>query len=139
MSVLQGKRQESKVQFLETARKLEVYTLQHCVKFPKRYAQTITNNIVNLSISIYNELKSANSIFPTNKEEAQIRKNCFIKANCDLQALISQLEIARSVLNDTVSVSVWCSWLELMEQEAKLISAVKKADKERYKTLPDRA
>ena len=139
MSVLESKRQESKVQFLETARNLEIFTLQHCAKFPKRYAYTITNNIINLSISIYNELKSANSIFPTNKEEVQMRKNCFIKANCELQALISQLDIARGVLNDTVSVSIWCSWLDLMEQEAKLISAVRKADKERYKSLPNRA
>ena len=139
MSVLLGKRQESKVQFLETARNLEIFTLQHCAKFPKRYAYTITNNIINLSISIYNELKSANSIFPTNKDEAQLRKNCLIKANCDLQAFMSQLDIARAVLNDVVSVSIWCTWLEYIEEEAKLISAVRKADKERYKNLPDRA
>ena len=36
MSVYVSKRNESKVQFLETARKLSAHTLTYCLKAPKR-------------------------------------------------------------------------------------------------------
>lgn len=135
MAVTEYKRQVSKVQFLETARELEIFTFKHCAKFPKRYSATLTNNIVNLSISILNELKSANSIYPTNQSEVQLRQDCFIRANCNLQALISQLDIARDLFMDTTSVNTWCEWMRLVDEEAKLISAIKKTDKERYKNF----
>lgn len=37
MAVLASKRGESAVQFLDTAREIELYTLRYAVKFPKRY------------------------------------------------------------------------------------------------------
>ena len=48
MSVLKSKRGESAVQFLETARELEIYTIKQCAKFPKlikifTLAFTLTN------------------------------------------------------------------------------------------------
>lgn len=37
MSVHKHDRHESQLQFIETARQLEIFTLRNCVKFPKRY------------------------------------------------------------------------------------------------------
>lgn len=136
MSVLKKDRGESAVQFLETARNLEIFTLRACAKFPKRYTFLITAEIAQLSRSIYNNVKSANSIFPTNQSEVQMRRNFFTKANCDLQCLVSQLDVAKVMFGEEVKVGTWCQWMDLIEEEAKLISAIKKIDKERYKDLP---
>jgi len=73
MSVLKSKRGESAVQFLETARELEIYTIKQCAKFPKRFMFLITNDIVSLAKSVYNDVKSANSIYPTNSAEVQFK------------------------------------------------------------------
>lgn len=136
MGVLKKDRGLSSVQFVDTARALEVLTLKNCLKFPKRYTFFITTEIVRLSQSVYNNVKSANSIYPTNQIEAQMRRDYFTKANCDLQALISQLGVAKEIITTEMKATIWIEWMNLIEEEAKLISAVKKNDKERFKSLP---
>ena len=89
MAVLKSNRNESQLQFLDTARDLEIFTLRNCVKFPKRYTFFITTEIVRLSQSVYNNVKAANSIFPSGELEVQLRRDYLTKANCDLQCLIS--------------------------------------------------
>lgn len=59
MSVLKSKRGESAMQFLETARELEVYTIRQCARFPKRFMFLITKDIVALSKAVYNNVKAA--------------------------------------------------------------------------------
>ena len=49
MAVLKSNRNESQLQFLDTARELGIFTLRNCVKFPKRYTFFITTEIVRLS------------------------------------------------------------------------------------------
>lgn len=144
MSVLMSKRSVSAVQFVDTARDLEIYTLRHIVRFPKRYMFFITTEIARLAQSVYNNVKSANSVFPTNASEAQLRRDYLIKANCELQCLISQLDIAKNLIthmtnNKPIDAKVWQQWLDLIEQEAKLIAAVKKSDKERYASFDNRS
>lgn len=136
MSVLVKDRGKSSIQFVDTARALEVLTLKNCLKFPKRYTFFITTELVRLSQSVYNNVKSANSIYPTNQNEVQMRRDYLIKANCDLQALISQLGVAKEITSSEIKSTTWVEWMNLIEEEAKLISAVKKADKERFKALP---
>lgn len=74
MSVLKSKRGESAMQFLETARELEVYTIRQCARFPKRFMFLITKDIVTLSKAVYNNVKAANSVYPTNAAEVQVRQ-----------------------------------------------------------------
>ncbi len=136
MSVLKKDRQESNVQFLDTARQLEIFSLKNCAKFPKRYTFLITTEIAQLSRNIYNNVKSANSIFPVNQAEVQMRRDFFTRANCDLQCLISQLDIAKEMFDEEIKSGTWCQWLDLIEEEAKLISAIRRIDRERYKDLP---
>lgn len=71
-SVLKSKRGESAVQFLDTARELEIYTIKTCARFPKRYMFLVTKGIVDLSRQIYNDVKAANSIYPTNAADANL-------------------------------------------------------------------
>lgn len=126
MAVLKSNRNESQLQFLDTARDLEIFTLRNCVKFPKRYTFFITTEIVRLSQSVFNNVKAANSIFPSGELEVQLRRDYLTKANCDLQCLISQLDVAKEMFGEEVKSNTWCSWMDLIEKEAKLISAVKK-------------
>ena len=56
MSVLKSRRGESAMQFLETARELEVYTIRQCARFSKRFMFLITKDIVTLSRTMYNEV-----------------------------------------------------------------------------------
>lgn len=140
MSVLKSKRDESVVQFLDTARELEIYTIRQCAKFPKRFMFLITKDIVELSRKVYNNVKAANSVYPTNAAEVQVRKNYIIAANCALQCLISQLDIAREFIRSTddnkpIRSTVWQTWIDLVTTEVKLLAALKNKDKERYKDL----
>lgn len=135
MSVLKSNRSESHLQFLDTARELEIFTLRKCLKFPKRYTFFITTEIVKLSQSIYNNVKSANSVFPAGITEIELRKNYLIKANCDLQCLISQLDVAKEMFGNEIKSSVWCNWMDLIEREIKLISALRKKDRERLNEI----
>lgn len=45
MSVPKGKRGESDVEFLRTARELQLYTIKKCVSFPKRYTFYVSQPI----------------------------------------------------------------------------------------------
>lgn len=140
MSVLKSQRGESAVQFLETARELEIYTIKQCAKFPKRFMFLITKDIVALAKAVYNNAKAANSVYPTNAHEVQMRRDYIITANCDLQCLISQLDIAREFVKETdgkkpLKSTIWQTWADLITAEAKLLANLKASDAKRYKGL----
>ena len=54
------------MQFIETARELEIYTIKQCARFPKRFMFLIMKDIVALAKAVYNNVKAANSVYPTN-------------------------------------------------------------------------
>ena len=87
MSVYKSKRGASSAQFVETARKLQVHTLEQCLKVPKRYTFYLTQKIMDHASAVYDEVTMANSIFPINQHEAQLRRDHLIAANAKLQAL----------------------------------------------------
>lgn len=89
MAVLKSQRGESPVQYLETAYNLEVYTIRQALKLPKRYTFFIATELVRLASGCHSHVKAANSIYPTNAHEAQLRRDELIAANNDLQNLLS--------------------------------------------------
>ncbi len=141
MSVYKSKRGESSAQFVETARKLEVHTLAQCLKIPKRYTFFLSTEIMRLASEVYNNVKSANSIFPSNQHEVQMRRDKLTEANNALQCLVGKLGLLGDVLRKNPSQfkgldNALETWGNLIAEEAKLISGVKKSDKQRYKDLP---
>ena len=74
MSVLKLKRGESAMQFIETARELEIYTIKQYARFSKRFMFLIMKDIVALAKAVYNNVKAANSVYPVNVAEVQLRK-----------------------------------------------------------------
>ena len=134
LAVIKSKRSTSEMEFLATARKLEIYTIQKCVNFPKRYTFYVSQPIANCSTRIYEGVKRGNSIYPTNQHEAQMRRDNFLNAYAELQSMVSQLEVAQELFGiepDTLKY-----WMEMVNAELLLIRAVLKNDRERYKNLP---
>ena len=80
MSVYKALRGDSSVQFVETARKLAVHTRKCCLKMPKRYTFYGAQELSALADTVYNEVKMANSVFPGNQHEAQLRRDHLIEA-----------------------------------------------------------
>lgn len=77
MSVYVSKRNESKVEFLETAKKLSAHTLTYCLKAPKRLTFFLTKDICALARRVYYEANTANGILPRNRIETQNRRTHF--------------------------------------------------------------
>lgn len=111
MSVYKSKRGESSVQFIETARQLEAHTFACCMKAPNRH-------------------------------EAQLRRDELMRANNALQNLSPKLQLLYDSILQNPEGYGWIHkamqrWGDLICEEAKLIAAVKKNDRQRYKDLPE--
>lgn len=122
MSVVRSKRGESEMEFLHTARELEMYSIRKCTNFPKRFTFYLNQPIANISTRIYENVKKANSIFPTNQHEVQMRRDYLLKANAELFNLVSQIEVAHEMFG--LEPNVMSFWSELIEKEIRLIKAV---------------
>ena len=134
MSVVRSARSTSEVQFLYTARELQIYTVRKCVGFPKRYTFYVSQPIAAIATRIYEDVKRANSIYPTNQHEVQLRRDYFIHAGAELQNLVSQVEVAYELFQ--FDANIMTRWMELVDTEIRLLKAVVKSDKSRYKDLP---
>lgn len=134
MSVIKSKRSESEMEFIHTARQLQIHSIKKCASFPKRYTFYISQPIANSATRIHQYVKMANSIYPLNKHEVQIRRDYLLRANAELQSLISQLEVAHELLG--IDVDALKYWMELVEKEIRLVKALMKKDRARYKHLP---
>ena len=134
MSVIKSKRTTSEMEFIATARKLEIYSIQKCVNFPKRYTFYISQPIANAATRIYEDVKRANSIYPMNQHEAQMRRDYLIRANSELQSMVSQLEVAQELFG--IEMDTLKYWVDIIDTEIRLVKAVMKSDRERYKNLP---
>ena len=142
MSVIKAMRGESTMQFVETARKLELHAFSVVTKAPKRYGPYLLYKIMNLASTVHDEVRAANNIYPKNKHEAQMRRDYLTKANIALQNLSPKLVLLYdSILQNPEK----CPWIDhamlefgnLIKEEAQLISKVKKADNERFKNFPE--
>lgn len=146
MSVPAYRRGESVVQFLETARELEIYTIRCCSKFPKRFMFLITKHIVELAQSVYDNVKASNSIYPLNRDEEMLRISYLTRAICDLEGLASQIEVAHDLITHfntgtapntktkAIAPKIWEEWSSIMVNELRLLKSVRKNLNEKYKT-----
>ena len=134
MAVIKSKRSTSEMEFLATARKLEIYTIQKCVNFPKRYTFYVSQPIANAATRIYENVKRGNSIYPLNQHEVQMRRDYFLNAYIELQSMVSQIEVAQELFG--IEMETMKYWMEIIISEIRLVRAVLKNDRERYKNLP---
>lgn len=122
------------MEFLKTARDLEIYSVRKAAHFPKRYTFYISQGIAQTAADIHKHCKMANSIYPACQHEAQTRRDLFQLALAETQALISKIEVAVEVLQlNPASIQ---HWMELIWKEDRLIRAILKSDRKRYASLP---
>ncbi len=134
MTVIRSQRGTSDMEFLNTARKLEIFTIQKCVNtIPKRYTFYLGENLARSATAVYENVKKANSVYPSNAHEVQIRRDYFIRAYVELQSLVSQIEVAYELLH--FETKVLDEWSMLIAQEINLVKGVMDKDKQKYKKL----
>lgn len=136
MSVIRSQRGESALEFLKNAKELEVFTIRKCVNtIPKRYTFYIGQHLASLATDIYDLVKDANSRYPTNAHEAQLRRDLFISAHSKCQCLISQVELAYDIIR--FDADILQEWTRLIDAEMRLIKGVMKSDEEKFKRFSD--
>ena len=134
MSVIKSKRDESEMEFIHTARQLQIHTIQKCVGFPKRYTFYVSQPIAESATRIHEYVKCANSIYPLNQHEVQLRRDYLLRANAELNSLVSQSEVANELFG--IEGEKMKFWLDIVEKEIRLVKGTLKKDRERYKDLP---
>ena len=135
MSVIKSKRNESEMEFVYNARALQLHTIKKCVSFPKRYTFYVSIPIARLAFQIHGHVKRANSIYPLNQHEVQMRRDHLIEANAMLQDLASQIEVANELFG--IDGDAMKFWMDIVEREIRLVKGTMNKDRERYKDLPD--
>lgn len=121
--------------FIYKARELQIYSIRKAVGFPKRYTFYTSKTIADAATQIHEDVKRANSIFPLNQHEAQMRRDHLINANANLNNLVSQIEVAQEMFG--IESNAVKYWMGLIDEEIRLVKAVMKRDKDRYRDLPE--
>ena len=134
MSVVKSEQGESRMQFLETGRNVYKLTMALVVKLPKRYTFYIGRSIFEAAREGYRHVKAANAIYPTNKHEAQMRRDHLTEANASFDFLLSELDIVRAM--GGVETTPVIRIVDMIVDEQRLISKLKSSDAARYKSLP---
>ena len=135
MSVIKSKRSESEMEFVHTARQLQIHSIQKAVGFPKRYTFYVSQPIANCATRIHEYVKCANSIYPLNQHEVQMRRDYLLRANAELNSLVAQIEVAAEMFG--IEPDKMKYWLDIVEKEIRLVKGTMKKDRERYKDLPE--
>ncbi len=123
------KRNESKVQFIDTARELVVHTLHYTKKLPKAAMFLITKDIADLSREIYRCVVTANRFYPNTERDRDERYKLFKRALGCIDTMDCFLGIARDSYGSSgISDYGWVHWGELLFKEADLIRKVLASD-----------
>lgn len=135
MSVRKNQRGESNMQFLDTARNINVAVRKLVSRLPKRYTFLGGTELVRLAADVHHNLKGANSVYPTNQHEFQIRRDYLIHANASLQMLLDELDILYNYYADDSLQKCISTIVGMLKLEATLIRGLKATDKNDLKIL----
>ena len=147
MSVPKSERTESIFEPVYRAGILYNAVVAMCIKMPKRYTYLILKDTVELSGEVLDYAKMANSIFPTNQHEVQIRIDYWIKARATLQALSGRIDRFHDVLESLsyveqasgrrkgVTKNEIKAICDLIDTEQKLLTKTIKNERSRYSKL----
>lgn len=133
MAVIKSKRGVSDMEFIHTARELQAHTIRKCASFPKRYTFYVGQPLAQIAFEIHHDVKCANSVFPTNRHEAQRRRDYLVDANAKLQSMVSQVELANEVFG--IGDDAMEYWMEIIYREIRLVKGAIRRDEQRYKDL----
>ena len=121
------------MEFLYNAMQIEIYTRQKCRKFPKSERFTTCAGLIALAKEARGQLARGNEIYPTNQHEAQLRKDCFLKAKSIYADFVQEIEICCTACG--INMDILPEWMALIDKEIVLIKGVLDTDRRRYKNL----
>jgi hypothetical protein len=87
MSVLKMHRSESKAEFINTAHKIYVQTIQFLTRLSARYSRLLSENTIKLASEVLDHAEKANSIFPSDSKRIELREAHLLEARASLMAL----------------------------------------------------
>ena len=142
MSVPKRQRKESNALYVTTAGEIYKAILQYCIKLPKRYGPLVTHSFVDLGNKVYACCVSANSIYHTNKHEAQMRVDQIILAKNYLYSLQAQIEILTEIIKTDKEEAPWMFKAlnkigTLINEEFRLLSNILPVYRKNYKEAPN--
>ena len=129
MSVLKCDRQESPVQFIDTAMKLLEHTIKYTRKQFNNKDYDLVRRIRDLSIDILNNVVMANAIFPKSQNDIDRRYEHFRTAKSCCFALMTLISTIKNVVHSTVTSYGWLMWGTYLKEEINLINKVIASDK----------
>lgn len=133
MSVIKSKRGTSEAEFIHTAAELVSFTIKQCNKITKRHTFDVRMKIVGLAWDVYNNVKDANDRYPVNQHEVQTRRDLFLNARSALDTLVGAIRITEEFI--PIDSKTMLKWMAMIDTEFKLINAILKKDRERYKNI----
>ena len=87
MSVLKAHRSESKAEFVNTANKIYVETINFLSRLSARFSRLMANDVSHLASEVLVNAEKANSIFPSDHTRKELRKQHLLEARASLMAL----------------------------------------------------
>lgn len=91
MSVLKAHRSESKAEFVNTANKIYVETINFLSRLSARFSRLMANDVSHLASEVLVNAEKANSIFPSDHTRKELRKQHLLESRAVLMALDVEL------------------------------------------------
>ncbi len=132
-NVYRRKRSESEMEFYNTAIELRKQITKLCMRekvFPKRYRFVYSIPIIELARDMTQNTTFANSIYPTNQSEAELRRTYQIQAIGCCEALLQEFQYAYEVL--PIPENTARKITAMLLRESKMLRGWKKKDVSRY-------
>lgn len=120
------------MEFVDNAAKLELYTYQHCGRFPKRYRFTLETEIIKCASDVYTNVSKAND-YPVSISHYENRIKLYYESRAILETMVRKLRIADEIFG--INKNVLREWMGLIEREIRLLGGIASSDKEAIKTL----
>ena len=131
-------RQESKVEYLDTARQISKRTAQMVANGPKKYLATYGDHLMRLSLKLFTHVDIANSIYVTSERDHEQRRSHLVEA----RGLCYSIESTAKLYTDLMTASHTASSekaygrladiARLCHKERGLIKGVMESDRKRY-------
>ncbi|MBO6292723.1 MAG: hypothetical protein J6N51_10795 [Selenomonas sp.] len=133
MSVLKRNRSESHLEFYHTATLIRAELTRFVMSekiVPKRWRPVFTFPMVERVIRLMDNITAANSIYPQNLREAEMRRDYQTQAIITVEQIFQLLQFMLTTLS--VSPDKFQSVTELLVKEAQLLRGWRKADSAKF-------
>ena len=87
MSVLKAHRSESKAEFVNTANKIYIQTINFLSRLSSRYSRLVADPVSGLAAEVLDNAEKANSIYPSDTTRKELRKQHLLESRAALMAL----------------------------------------------------